>query len=530
MKTPVLLSLGIVLLFVLAACTPAAPQASPTALPTAPTVIAAAPTAAPPTSAPTASATASPMGTVSPLPPTATASPIPPAAIPTTVPSSPTAVLPTATVTPAKGDPAEGAKIWPTLRCVRCHGPNAEGRSGPQLAGTGLTFEQVLLQVRTGADPMPAFSPNEVSDQQVRHIHAWLQSIKPPTATAAPATATPAPGAAAPAAPPAPTRTQSAPPNYPTGALTAFWGSVNDLKVKSDFAKDLPARRAQDDAGRLGLLKQYAGEATGLGGQALAQGNQALGEVTNETVKTTIRQALAAVQGITDQANQATGQGSYAAAWSKAAEMARLSRIEAWPWATQAVRDAGLVGTVSVRVTNQAGQPIPNAFVTVLTARNPVGVQTDAAGRATIPNAAAVPALQVKAYAAGLVYHEVHVNLAPGATANATIALPGPSSGGVAPVVAGASITPATGPGDATVTLRMQATDPQGALDLAEDQLFALNPALGVAYVLNAAGGNQYQFAAQLPNLPAGTHTWYFFAVDHECNTSNIVPVTFVVK
>jgi len=517
MKKSVLLALGIILLLAVAGCTSAAPTIVPTEPP--PTaVVAAAPTAT----------TVPPTATFSPVPSTATASPRPPTATPTAVPPSP--VLPTATTVPVKGDPTEGAKIWPTLRCARCHGPNAEGKSGPQLAGTGLTFEQVLLQVRAGADPMPAFTPAEVSDAQVRHIHAWLQSIKPPTPTAEPPTATPKPAAGAPAAPPPSAPTRIPPPNYPTGALTAFWQSVNDLKVKSDFAKDLPARQAQDEAGRLGLLKQYAGEAAGLGGQALAQGNQALGEVTNEAVKAALRQALAAVQGITDQANQAAGQGAYAAAWPKAAEMARLSRIEAWPWATQAVRDAGLVGTVNVRVTNPAGQPIPNAFVTVLTARNPVGVQTDAAGRATIPNAAAVPALQVKAYAAGRVYHEVHVNLASGATANATIALPGLSSGGVAPVVAGASITPASGAGNANVTFIMQATDPQGAGNLAEDQLFALNPALGVAYVLNAAGGNQYQFAAQLPNLPAGTHTWYFFAVDHECNTSGVLPVTYTVR
>jgi cytochrome c553 len=462
------------------------------------------------------------------------------------MPPSPASVPPTAAATPTQGDPAQGAKIWPTKRCIECHGANAEGVTGPQLAGTGLTYDQVLLQVRTGADPMPAFSPVEVSDQEVRHIHAWLQSLKLPTPTAAPAavpaTATPKPGAGAPPAPPAPgvpqpppappapTRTQSAAPSYPTAALTAFWQSVNDMKVKSDFAKDLPARQAQDDAGRLNLLKQYAGEAAALGQQALAQGNQALGQVTNEAVKATLQQAMSAVQGVVDQANQAQGQGSYAAAWPKAAEMTRLSRIEAWPWATQAVRDAGLVGTVSVRVTNQAGQPIPNAFVTALTARNPVGVQTDAAGRATIPNVAAVPALQVKAYAPGLVYHEVHVNLAPNGTANATIVLPGPSKSGQTPVVANPSISPATGAGNATVVFVMQATDPQGALDLAEDQLFALNPALGVAYVLNPAGGNQYQFQTQLPGLPPGPQTWYFFAVDHECNTSAILPVTYTVK
>jgi len=516
-----LLSVLIVLTALLAACAPAstpAPAIS-TAAPAATDVPA--PSAVPPTTVPP---TAVPSAAVA----TATPTRVPPTPTVTAVPPSPTAVPPPATVAPAKGDPAEGAKIWPTKRCIECHGANAEGVTGPQLAGTGLTYDQVLLQVRTGADPMPAFSPAQVNDQEVRHIHAWLQSLKLPTPTAAPATATPKPGASAPSAPPAPTRIL--PPNYPTAALTAFWQSVNDMKVKSDFAKDLPARQAQDDAGRLNLLKQYAGEAAALGQQALAQGNQALGQVTNEAVKATLQQAMSAVQGVVDQANQAQGQGSYAAAWPKAAEMTRLSRIEAWPWATQAVRDAGLVGTVSVRVTNQAGQPIPNAFVTALTARNPVGVQTDAAGRATIPNVAAVPALQVKAYAPGLVYHEVHVNLAPNGTANATIVLPGPSTGGQTPVVANPSISPATGAGNATVVFAMQATDPQGALDLAEDQLFALNPALGIAYVLNPAGGNQYQFQAQLPSLPAGPQTWYFFAVDHECNTSAILPVTYTVK
>ena len=152
MKTSVLLTWGIILLFTVAGCTSAAPTGAPTEPP--PTaVVAAAPTAT----------TVPPTATFSPVPPTA--SPLPPTATPTVVPPSPTAVPATATAAPAKGDPAEGAKIWPTLRCARCHGPNAEGKSGPQLAGTGLTFEQVLLQVRVGADPMPAFTPAEVSDR-----------------------------------------------------------------------------------------------------------------------------------------------------------------------------------------------------------------------------------------------------------------------------------------------------------------------------------------------------------------------------
>jgi hypothetical protein len=391
---------------------------------------------------------------------------------------------------------------------------------------------------------MPAFTADQVSDLELQQIYTWLKSLAPPTPAPAPTEAATATVEAAPASTTAAAATAPAtsiaaipaqptpipPPSYPTGSLNAFWASVNDLKVKADFTKDLPARQAQDDAGRLAILKQYAGEAVGLGQSALAQGNQALNEVGSENVKADLRQALGAVQKIVDLANQALGQSGFDAAYQNAGGMTRLARIEALPWATQAVRDAGLTGTVRVRVTNQSGQPIPGAFVTVLTARNPVGVQTDGNGRVTITNAAAVPALQVKAYAAGLVYHEVHVNLAPGSAADAQIALPSPSVRGQTPTVSGTGITPASGPGNATVTFRMQASDPQGAQDLAEDQLFALNPALGVAYVLPAAGGNQYALQAQLPGLAAGPQTWYFFAVDHACNTSNVIPVRYTVR
>ena len=159
--------------------------------------------------------------------------------------------------------------------------------------------------------------------------------------------------------------------------------------------------------------------------------------------------------------------------------------------------------------------------MTVLTADDPAAALTDVNGRATILNAAAVPALQVKAYAPGLVYHEVHVNLAPGATADAAIALPGANAASQAPAVS--AVAAGAGSGAGTVSLRMTAVDPQGASDLAEDQLFALNPVLGAAFVLPAAGSNQYATQIELPAGAAGPQTWYFFAVDHACNTSNVV-------
>ena len=212
--------------------------------------------------------------------------------------------------------------------CIDCHGDNAEGDRGPTLAGTGLTVDAVLLRVRTGKGRMPEFTTEDVSEIEVQQIYAWLRSLPKPTPeatpTEAPTAATAAPSVAAAAVPP---------PDYPTGALNAFWASVNDLKVKSDFTKDVPARQAQDDAGRLAVLKGYAGEAVGLGQPALSQGNQALAEIPRESVQADLRQAL--------------GSGSYDEAHQNASAMARLSRIEAGPWATQAVRDAGLTGAPS---------------------------------------------------------------------------------------------------------------------------------------------------------------------------------------
>jgi mono/diheme cytochrome c family protein len=506
------LALLLVYAVLLAACTPAAtPAAQPTAAltqPPAPTATAIPPTpteSAPPTEVPPTATAAPTEAAPTEAAPTAAAEPTTAAPEPTAT-SAPPAATPKPAL--AAGDPVVGKELWTAKTCIGCHGANAEGNIGPKLAGTGLGFDQVLLQVRVGAAPMPAFTAEQISDQDVAHILAWLKSL-----------------AVAPA--PAPAASQ---PTYPIGALTAMWQHANDMKVKSDFAKDLPERQAQDDAGRLGILKQFAAEAAGQAQTAVAQGNQALNEVTDENVRASIRRTIESATRVADLANQAQGRGSFGEAYPLAAEMVRISRLDAWPLATQAVRDAGLTGTVRVQVVNPAGQPIPNAFVTVLTAHTPMGARTDASGRATISGVAAVPALQVKAYADGLVYHEVHVNLAPGATADARIALPGPSAGGQTPAVANAIVEPASGPGNGAVTLRVTATDPQGGSNLAEDQIFALNPALGQAFILRSIGGNQYQAQVQLPNLPAGAQTWHFFAVDHQCNTSSIIPVNYTVQ
>jgi mono/diheme cytochrome c family protein len=465
---------------------------------------------------------------VPPVPPTATVAPPVTTSIPTANTAVPSAVAATATALPPTNtplpsdtppptatptaslpqtpDPAVGMALWPQLPCSGCHGASAQGDIGPRLAGTGLSFDQVLARVRLGKAPMPAFPETAVSDLVLRHVYAWLRSLAEPTPT------------------------PMARPSFPTQSLSEMWAAVNEMKVRADFAKDLPVRVAQDDAGRLNVVKNYAREGLTYASQAIARANQALNEVPYESVKAILRQIVATTNAVAGRFNNALAQNSYAPAWAEIAEAVKICRIDALPWATQAIRDAGLVGTVRVRVVDQNGAALSGAFATVLTAHNPLGGRTDGNGWVTFVNVAAVPSLQVKAYADSRVYHELNMNLSPGQTLEGTLAVPRLPGSGLAPSVSNAAINPASGSGSATVTFAITATDPQGSLDLAEDQIFALNPDLGVAYVLLGVGNDRYQSSEVLPNLAPGVSTWYFFAVDHECNTSNIIPVRYTVQ
>jgi mono/diheme cytochrome c family protein len=402
---------------------------------------------------------------------------------------------------PTEPDPEVGAQVWAQKPCSGCHGANAEGGIGPRLAGTSLVFDEVLLQVRIGAAPMPAFSEEEVSDLEVQHIYAWLQSLSPPT--------------------PTPVPTEASKPLPPSDHLMAFWEHVNRVKVHSDFAKD-----ASPNIGALhDRVSQAKSEAQG----ALREADLALADISDATVQNTIRQVKGLMNEILTHADAALGTQGLGAAREHAAKMVEISRLDSWPLASLAVKQAGFVGSVRVTVKAPNGNPIEGALVTALTAPSPSAGITDANGRATLPNLAAVRVMQVKAYSDGLVYHEVHVTVPTGGRADANITLPGPSVGGETPTVVNASINPSSGAGNAQVTFRMTGTDPQGHANIAEDQVFALNPDLGEAYVLRSAGGDVWETTLTLPGLQSGTHTWYFFIVDHQCNTSNIVPLTYTV-
>lgn len=96
--------------------------------------------------------------------------------------SSPSsAPAPAATAAPAAttaGDPAAGQKVWASQPCSGCHGANAEGGSAPKLAATARSYDRVLAQVRKGGGPMPAFPADQISDQDVQNLYAWLKSLQ----------------------------------------------------------------------------------------------------------------------------------------------------------------------------------------------------------------------------------------------------------------------------------------------------------------------------------------------------------------
>ena len=78
----------------------------------------------------------------------------------------------------AQGDAKAGAQAWAAAPCAGCHGANAEGGVGPKLTGTALPFDQVKNTVRNGKGAaMPKFSADQISDQALTDIYAWLKSM-----------------------------------------------------------------------------------------------------------------------------------------------------------------------------------------------------------------------------------------------------------------------------------------------------------------------------------------------------------------
>lgn len=79
-----------------------------------------------------------------------------------------------------------GQTAWSEAQCSECHGPQGLGGIGPQLASTKLAYDQFLHVVRTAIPPKPAYPPEQLSDEAVYDIYAWVRTQIPPAQFAGP--------------------------------------------------------------------------------------------------------------------------------------------------------------------------------------------------------------------------------------------------------------------------------------------------------------------------------------------------------
>lgn len=75
------------------------------------------------------------------------------------------------------GDPIRGETLYREAGCLVCHGLLVEGGLGPPLSGSDYDFAAFLQAVRTPSDIMPPYLAEQVSDQDVRDILAYVLSL-----------------------------------------------------------------------------------------------------------------------------------------------------------------------------------------------------------------------------------------------------------------------------------------------------------------------------------------------------------------
>jgi mono/diheme cytochrome c family protein len=73
-------------------------------------------------------------------------------------------------------DPPPGQAPYDRV-CKVCHGPEGTGNAGPALVPFEMDVEELIAKVREGGGEMPPISPTRVSDDEVKQIAEYLQSL-----------------------------------------------------------------------------------------------------------------------------------------------------------------------------------------------------------------------------------------------------------------------------------------------------------------------------------------------------------------
>jgi len=76
--------------------------------------------------------------------------------------------------------PVPDPDLYVSAGCSGCHGSNAAGALGPTLAGTGLSFDAFLEQLRSPRSMMPPVAVSLVSDEQARSLFDYVTGLEEP--------------------------------------------------------------------------------------------------------------------------------------------------------------------------------------------------------------------------------------------------------------------------------------------------------------------------------------------------------------
>jgi len=72
---------------------------------------------------------------------------------------------------------ASGADIFKNEGCGGCHGASGEGLIGPPLNQNVIAAEEITSAVRAGKGAMPAFPPDKLSDEDLKVLIDYVQSL-----------------------------------------------------------------------------------------------------------------------------------------------------------------------------------------------------------------------------------------------------------------------------------------------------------------------------------------------------------------
>jgi len=86
-----------------------------------------------------------------------------------------------ATAPAPAGNSDTGKKLFVSYGCYQCHGYEAQGgAAGPRLAPRPLPYPGFSRYVRRPTNQMPPYTDRIVSDADLAHIYAYLQSRPAP--------------------------------------------------------------------------------------------------------------------------------------------------------------------------------------------------------------------------------------------------------------------------------------------------------------------------------------------------------------